>query len=35
VFTRAERITPAQRAASERRIGELGYRPAELVWTGD
>jgi apolipoprotein D and lipocalin family protein len=32
VLTRAERITPAQRAAFERRIRELGYRPAEMVW---
>jgi len=35
VLTRAEHITPEQRAAFERRISELGYRPAELVWTGD
>ena len=34
VLTRAERITPQQRAAFEQRISELGYRPADLVWVG-
>lgn len=32
VLTREETITPERRAAFERRIAELGYRPAELVW---
>jgi len=32
LLTRAETITPEQRAAFEQRITELGYRPAELVW---
>jgi apolipoprotein D and lipocalin family protein len=32
ILTRSETITPAQRAAFERRVSELGYRPAELVW---
>lgn len=32
VLTRAETIDEATRAAFERRITELGYRPAELVW---
>ncbi len=34
VLTRAETITPEQRADFERRITALGYRPAELVWRG-
>jgi apolipoprotein D and lipocalin family protein len=32
LLTRAETITPDQRAAFETRMRELGYRPAELVW---
>jgi len=32
VLTRDREITPAQRAAFEQRITELGFRPAELVW---
>ena len=32
VLTREREITPELRAAFERRITELGYRPAELVW---
>lgn len=32
VLTRDANITPERRAAFERRITELGYRPAELVW---
>lgn len=32
VLTRERQITPAQRADFERRITELGFRPAELVW---
>ncbi|MGD9981351.1 MAG: lipocalin family protein [Hyphomonadaceae bacterium] len=35
LLTRDETITPERRAAFERRITELGYRPAELVWAGD
>jgi apolipoprotein D and lipocalin family protein len=35
VLTRERGITPAQRAAFERRIMELGYRPAELVWASE
>ena len=34
VLTREREVTPAQRAAFARRIAELGYRPAELVWAG-
>ncbi|MCX7357718.1 MAG: lipocalin family protein [Alphaproteobacteria bacterium] len=34
VLTREREITPAMRAAFERRITELGYRPAEMVWAG-
>lgn len=34
VLTRERDITPATRAAFERRITELGYRPAEMVWAG-
>lgn len=32
VLTRAETITPAQRADFERRISALGYRPSDLIW---
>ncbi|MDZ4690078.1 lipocalin family protein [Terricaulis sp.] len=32
VLTRAETITPAQRAHFERRISALGYRPSDLIW---
>ncbi len=32
LLTRAETITPAQRAEFERRISALGYRPADLIW---
>ncbi|ANP47326.1 lipocalin family protein [Candidatus Viadribacter manganicus] len=32
LLTREREITPEQRADFERRITELGYRPAELVW---
>lgn len=32
VLTREREITPAMRADFERRITELGYRPADLVW---
>lgn len=32
VLTRQRELTPAQRAAFEQRITELGFRPAELVW---
>ena len=32
LLTRAETITPEQRAAFEARITELGYRPADMVW---
>lgn len=32
VLTREREITPERRTAFERRITELGYRPAELVW---
>ena len=35
VLTRDETITPERRAAFERRITELGYRPAELVWAAE
>lgn len=35
VLTRDREITPAMRAAFERRITELGYRPAELVWAAE
>lgn len=35
VLTRARTITPEQRAAFERRITELGYRPPDLVWSGN
>lgn len=33
VLTRAERITPEERAFFETRITALGFRPAELVWS--
>lgn len=32
LLTRAERITPEQRAEFERRISALGYRPTDLIW---
>lgn len=32
ILTRAETISPEQRADFERRITALGYRPADLVW---
>ncbi len=32
ILTRAENISPEQRADFERRITALGYRPADLVW---
>lgn len=32
VLTRAETISPAQRADFERRISALGYRPSDLIW---
>lgn len=32
ILTRERTITPERRAAFERRITELGYRPAEMVW---
>jgi apolipoprotein D and lipocalin family protein len=32
VLTRAERITPEQRAEFERRISALGYDPIDFVW---
>lgn len=32
VLTRDRELSEAQRAAFERRITELGFRPAELVW---
>lgn len=35
VLTREREITPAMRAMFERRITELGYRPAELVWAAE
>jgi apolipoprotein D and lipocalin family protein len=34
LLTREETITSEARAAFERRIVELGYRPADLVWAG-
>jgi apolipoprotein D and lipocalin family protein len=33
LLTRAETLTPAERAAFEQRIAALGYRPADLVWS--
>ena len=32
LLTRAETITPEQRADFERRITALGYRPSDLIW---
>lgn len=32
LLTRAETITPQQRADFERRITALGYRPSDMVW---
>lgn len=32
VLTREREISPELRAALERRVTQLGYRPAELVW---
>lgn len=32
ILTRAETITPEQRADFEQRISALGYRPDDLVW---
>lgn len=32
ILTRDRELTPERRAAFERRITELGFRPAELVW---
>lgn len=32
ILTRAEEITPAERAAFEARVRAIGYRPADLIW---
>lgn len=32
LLTRAESITPAERAAFEQRISALGYRPSDMIW---
>lgn len=33
LLTRAERLTPAERAAFEQRITDLGYRPSDMEWS--